>query len=460
MTRNFFELYSSRQAISLQLFLLAWLLLLSPSSNISKWEMIQKRGYLNYGTRTSLLTYLETIESKTGLEYVILKKFCEKHELELKPIVFDSNSDLFSQLEHGSIDIAGGNLSITTNRQKDYDFTVAYGNSSIEAVVHEGFRNIKNFQGLKPAKGVITGHSSYSELFESFPNAADWNLTITHEESLYDVIEGVSSKKIDYTFADSNIISIYKKFVPGLYHVIRLTEPQDTAFMLSKTRNSDLISTLNNHITKTINSGDLEKIKQQIIDDIPTVKIADTVNFIKNYRTRWLKIKQMIYEVAQKHQIDPMLLAAISYQESHWNPDARSYTGVRGLMMLTKLVAKELNISDRTDPYESLDGGVRYFKKMLKTIPQRIPEPDKTKFALAAYNIGYRHLEGARRLTQKNQKNPDKWEDVALFLPLLNDPKLSVQLKLGYADGKTAVIYVNNIMTYKNLLHWKEQKSN
>jgi membrane-bound lytic murein transglycosylase F len=145
------------------------------------------------------------------------------------------------------------------------------------------------------------------------------------------------------------------------------------------------------------------------------------------------------------------LLGAISYQESHWNPEAVSPTLVKGLMMLTKGVAYEQDVTDRFDPLQSLIGGTEHLIKMKETIPDRIQEPDKTNFALAAYNIGYGNLEKARVITQRNGKDPDLWDDVKLFLPLLND------LEGNKADGKTAVRYVENIHVYQNILQWKEQ---
>jgi membrane-bound lytic murein transglycosylase F len=145
-------------------------------------------------------------------------------------------------------------------------------------------------------------------------------------------------------------------------------------------------------------------------------------------------------------------LGSISYQESHWNALAVSPTLVKGLMMLTKAVAKEQGVMNRLDPLQSLEGGARHFLKMLKKVPSRIQEPDRTSFALAAYNIGYGHLEKSRVIAQRAGSNPDSWEQVKQFLPLLND------LDDIKADGKTAVRYVENIRVYQNLLQWKEQQ--
>jgi len=162
--------------------------------------------------------------------------------------------------------------------------------------------------------------------------------------------------------------------------------------------------------------------------------------------------------VADEFDIDWRFLAAISYQESHWNPNATSPTGVRGLMMLTQQTARQLSISDRLDPYQSLKGGAQYFIEMSEKIPARIKDPDKTWLALAAYNIGYGHLEDARIMTQRNGKDPDLWRDVRESLPLLSVKEYYRQTKHGFARGSEPVKYVRNIRNYYDLLLWEFPK--
>jgi membrane-bound lytic murein transglycosylase F len=148
----------------------------------------------------------------------------------------------------------------------------------------------------------------------------------------------------------------------------------------------------------------------------------------------------------------------MAYQESHWNPDAESPTGVRGLMMLTNAAASDLGVEDRLDPAQSIRGGAQYLKKMLQALPENIPEPDRTWLALAAYNIGLGHLEDARMLTQKNKGDPDKWVDVKANLPLLSQKKWFQQTRYGYARGREPVRYVENIRTYHDILVWLTER--
>jgi membrane-bound lytic murein transglycosylase F len=150
--------------------------------------------------------------------------------------------------------------------------------------------------------------------------------------------------------------------------------------------------------------------------------------------------------------VDWRLVAALAYQESHWDAAATSPTGVRGLMMLTEETADRLQIKDRLDARASILGGARYFALLKDALPPRLPEPDRTYLALAAYNIGIGHLEDARILAQRSGLNPDKWQDVRQVISKLAEPDTYQSLKHGYARGGEATQLVDNIRNYYDIL--------
>jgi len=197
---------------------------------------------------------------------------------------------------------------------------------------------------------------------------------------------------------------------------------------------------------------------QQIKHEVNGISPADSHTFIEHINTRLSEHKNVFKKVALKYGMDWRFLAAISYQESLWNANAVSPTGVRGLMMLTRKTAKQLNIENRIDPLNSVLGGAEYYLKMHKKIPARIAELDRTWFALAAYNIGFGHLEDARILTQRAGGNPDLWLDVRKHLPLLSKKEWYEKTRFGYARGQEPVVYVRNIRNYFDLLVWLENK--
>ena len=157
---------------------------------------------------------------------------------------------------------------------------------------------------------------------------------------------------------------------------------------------------------------------------------------------------------AEKYHLDWVLLAAISYQESHWDPAARSPTGVRGLMMLTLDTARHLNINNRLDPAQSIDGGARYFTLMYNKIPERISQPDRTWLALAAYNAGFQNLEAARVLTQANGGDPDRWMNVRKTILLLAGNENPAYPQIQQVRWGEPIHYVRNIRKYYDILKW------
>jgi membrane-bound lytic murein transglycosylase F len=123
-------------------------------------------------------------------------------------------------------------------------------------------------------------------------------------------------------------------------------------------------------------------------------------------------------------------------------------------MMLTLPTARELGISDREDPLQSLRGGARYYRDLHRRLPGDIREPDRTWLALAAYNIGMGHLEDARVITERHGGDPHLWRDVMRHLPKLEMPAHYQRTRHGYARGSEAVRYVQNIRHYHDVLQW------
>ena len=149
-------------------------------------------------------------------------------------------------------------------------------------------------------------------------------------------------------------------------------------------------------------------------------------------------------------------MAAISYQESHWDPQAISKTGVRGLMMLTQTTAKEVGISRRTDPKQSVFGGSIYFQRLLEQFPESIPRQDKLWMTLAAYNLGSSYLKKARQIAKENNKDPNSWEEVSNSLKKMANNE---QDQLMTQRVNEALEYVQKVQLYYRTLSIKKRVS-
>ncbi len=176
---------------------------------------------------------------------------------------------------------------------------------------------------------------------------------------------------------------------------------------------------------------------------------AGKETFLRRMNQTLPKWEDLFKDAARKTDQHWTLLAAISYQESHWNPNAISKTGVRGLMMLTQETAKEVGILKRTDPKQSVLGGSIYFQSLLERFPESVPRQDKLWMTIAAYNLGFSYLKEARKKILNSKGNANSWNEVSNTLSLMakekDDPSLTTRIN-------EAINYVQNVQLYYRTL--------
>src|SRR6185312_14874040 len=198
--------------------------------------------------------------------------------------------------------------------------------------------------------------------------------------------------------------------------------------------------------------GTLARLAERYFGDARQVQRIDAGVFQERIRKALPEWRKTFIDAQTKSGVEWRLLAAIAYQESQWDPDATSETGVRGLMQLTEDTARALGVADRLDPKAATIGAAKYLADLKRKLPARIAEPDRTWLALAAFNTGIGHLEDARVLTQRQKLNPDLWSDVRQVLPLLAEPDYYIMLKNGYARGGMPVAFVGRVRGYYDIL--------
>ncbi|TVO36179.1 membrane-bound lytic murein transglycosylase MltF [Vibrio algivorus] len=442
--------HSNFKRLVFMLFILIGITACKPNSrSMTDLEKIQERGVLRVGTLNNQLSYFIGPDGQTGLEYELAKKFADQLgvKLEIKPAYHLTG--LLPALENHEVDIVAAGLSHTPDRLKKFNAGPAYYYVSQQVIYKKGTWRPRNLQQLidKKAELHVVKGSQYEYTLQQLSKIhPDLKWTSTNTEDNTDLLKDVSEGKIDFTVVDSVSLSITQRLHPNLALAFELTDDQPISWFMRKSNDDSLYALILEFFGQFNQSGQLASLEEKYFGHIQSFDYVDTRAFIRSLDSKLPKYKKLFQTYSK--EFDWRLIAALSYQESHWNPYAKSPTGVRGMMMLTQSTAKMVDVEDRLDPSQSIRGGVEYLRRVIKRIPDSIPEHEKIWFALASYNVGYGHVMDARRITQHEKGNPDSWTDVKERLPKLRIPGYYKYTRYGFARGDEAKNYVENIRRY------------
>ncbi|MEN8261681.1 MAG: membrane-bound lytic murein transglycosylase MltF, partial [Pseudomonadota bacterium] len=306
---------------------------------------------------------------------------------------------------------------------------------------------------------VVKGTSHIGTLKKLKAEIPELDWIVNNELDTDSLLYLVNAGLVDYTVADSNQVKLIRRFYPELKVAFDISEPRPLAWAMTKSDDDSLYREAERFFDQIKRKKTLAALIDKHYGHTNSLSYVGNYTFRQHVKTRLPKFRRWFQKSAAKLGVDWRLLAAIGYQESHWDKKAVSPTGVRGIMMLTEDTAKLMGIDNREDPIQSINGGARYFVRSKKRIPNRIADPDRTWLALAAYNVGFGHLEDARMLTKQFGGDPDKWLDVRRHLPLLTKKAWYSKTKYGYARGREPVRYVENIRGYYDLLVWLTEEN-
>ena len=422
-------------------------------------EKIKSSGQLIVITRNSPTTYYEGVDGPAGIEYEMVKMFADELGVELTLLLPESFDDLLSQIDENTVHIAAAGLTVTKAREKKFRFGPTYQEVTQQLVYNRGNKRPKSLSRLDGSLEVVTNSSHEERLIQLAKDNDQLEWKVNHELDSAALLQMVSDNIIEYTIADSNELLLSQRFLINLRVAFNVSEPQQLAWAMPKTDDKSLYIEVQKFFKKIKENGELTRLIERNYGHVEDFDYVGTKIFLRHIETR-LPQFQAFFETSAKEQgLDWRLIAAMAYQESHWDPSAVSPTGVKGLMMLTLKTAGDLNVKDRVDPESSISGGTRYLKQTLGRIDKDVTAPDRYWMAMAAYNVGYYHVEDARIITRKLNKNPDLWIDVKEALPLLAKSKWHKKTRYGYARGWEPVRYVENIRSYYDILKWVDDSN-
>ena len=420
----------------------------------SQLEKVQKRGVLRVTTFQGPTTSFREDNILSGFEYELARAFAGYLGVKLNLTIPDTYSEIRQSVIDGNADIALGLLKIQSNDQT-FNYGPDYRPTSLQLIYRAQQPSPLDYAQLKHPIDILPDtavRDYFNRIQQDYPALT----LVTHEQlTPSQLIEMLWDEVITYTVTDSNTLAIMQRYYPDMRVAKSLIVNQPLAWLFPAGKDLSLIHKAENFFNQIRNNGFLDEITHRYYGYDTEFDYVDNKRFRRHIEQRLVKYYDYFQEAGQQTGIDWQLLAAIGYQESHWNPKAKSPTGVRGLMMLTQRTMKHLGIREsRLNPQASIQGGALYFQQLLRRIPKHITEPDRTWFALASYNIGFGHLNDARILAEKDNANPDKWVQVMKYLPLLEQKKWYQHTRYGRARGREAIQFVEHIRNYYDILSW------
>ncbi|MEH6568604.1 MAG: membrane-bound lytic murein transglycosylase MltF [Halioglobus sp.] len=426
-------------------------------------DRIKAEGELVIVTRNSPTTYYEDKNSPTGFEYALAKRLADELEVELVMKPEFSLGAIFRKLRRNEVDLAAAGLTLTGKRAEKYPHSQPYYALTPQVVYVAGTFRPRKLADLAGMSIAVLAGSSHADTLRNLQQTEQDQLQWREleEADSMELLALVASKEVDLAIIDSNEFKVQQGLYPRLRVAFELGTEQHLAwFFPPDGNNKRLIQTIDTVFANLEKTGEMERLQELHFGHAAGVSRMGSHTFSRNVSRKLPKYRDLIQQVAQEYQLDWELLAAIAYQESHWNPQATSPTGVRGMMMLTLPTARELGVENRLDATQSLRGGARYLKNIKRRLPNDIAEPDLTWMGLAAYNIGMGHLEDARVITERHGGDPHLWADIMKYLPLLQKKKYYESVRHGFARGTEPVTYVQNIRHYYSVLQWEDISQN
>jgi membrane-bound lytic murein transglycosylase F len=321
-----------------------------------------------------------------------------------------------------------------------------------QVVGRRGGPEIQNKKALEAYTLWMTSSSARIEYLEelrrTYPGVS-WQILTAYSSE--DLLQMVWNRSLPLTVVDSNIMSMNHHYYPELNVMLTLGQPQKLTWATDQ-RNRRLKHAMSTWFERKETREIIKGLIEHYYSHLESFDYVDLVRYRRRIKVRLPKYRPYFEAAAKKYKLDWKLVAAQAYQESHWNPRAESYTGVRGIMMLTRETAASMDLENRMDVEASIFAGTRYLARLHRLVGKAVPEPDRTLMALAAYNIGFGHLQDARALARRLGKPENSWHSVRSVFPLLQQKKYYSTLDHRYARGNEAVIYVDRIRTYYKML--------
>jgi membrane-bound lytic murein transglycosylase F len=422
---------------------------------LSDLQQLRQRGELRVVTMNLPTCYYYGAQGIEGLEYELATRFAAQLGVKLQMYPVANERAMQAELAAGRADIAAASLTGTAGWQQVAETAAPY-TLIPQLVVYQrnGVRPRETLQ-LESARLAVRAGSPQERILERLKATVAPTLAwVQTAPSSADPVEDVDTGQAEYAITDAREFSFAHHLYPNVLVGFALPEERPAQWLVRRDA-PELLARVNAFFRGLQRSGDLTALVAQSSGDTRPFQYEESREFQEHVGDRLPRYRAWFEQAAAQSGIDWRLLAAVGYQESKWDPRAASSEGAAGIMMLTADTAQAMGIKDRNNAQQSIFAGARYLAQVRQMIPERIPEPDRTWLTIAAYNVGFGHLEDARVITQSQGKDPDSWSDVRQRLPLLAQERWYDKARRGYARGWEPVQFVDRIQRFLTLLEWQ-----
>lgn len=402
------------------------------------------------------LTYQKMHELEMGFEFELLQQFALDMGYSIKIQTVRNEKALAQELAAGHADLGAGRFSDQSMAAQDFLRSPIYDEEKTALVCRNDvmvrFASGNHLDSSNRWKLLINSNSAEAHWAPHFVQDAP-RLKVVARTTLTPapLLRQISQGKGDCTVMDHLEAQYYLRVYPDIRIARDLSPSHSYFFLISKAR-PELAQKIRFWMGKAARRQVLSQTKARVKGNPQNLSPADIKRFLSARSSVFPRYSSLFRKHSQSFGIPWQLTAAVAYQESKWDPEAQSFTGVKGFMQLTQETAEHLGVEDRQDTQQSIWGGAKYLKMLLDRQPKGLPFREKLALALATYNVGPAHMLDAQKLAHKLGKNPYSWRDLSEVLPLLGDKDYLSELKYGPARGQEPVDYVHRVFAYLDLI--------
>ena len=414
-------------------------------------EEIVKSGYIRVLTRNNDTSFFIYRGHRMGFDYELGKRLAQKLGIRVDMIITSGWADMVPELLKGEGDVIAAEMTVTEERKKQVLFAEPWGKTHEVVVWKDGTTPIKTLDDLDGKEVHVRQASSYFEtltaLNEKLEATGKKQVSIKpvpDEMETEAVLQAVSHGEMLYTVADSLLADIHAATFPDLRIGPALNEDRDVAWAV-RPGDTKLQKVIDELLKELKRKPDFNIMKKKYFEADRTLRSERKDKFYASETGTLSPYDPIVVKYSQQHDFDWRLVAAQIYQESHFDPSRKSWVGAQGLFQIMPATAKGLGISDSTDPEQSIRGGLKYMQQLSDHYKDIADPIERYRFALAAYNSGFGHVDDARKLSREAGKDATKWREVAGFLLKLADRKFAAKARFGYCRGSEPVDYVRHI---------------